>query len=54
MAFREHPGFKVTSDPRLRRPDGGKKKKSKRRAKRRSIAHTGGYNEAILWLKGQK
>jgi len=52
MAFREHPGFTVQSDPRMRRPDGGKKRKSTRRAKRRSIATTGGYNEAITWLRG--
>lgn len=53
MAFRDHPGFTVKSDPRIRRPDGGKKKKQGQKASRHSIATSGGYNEAIIWLRGR-
>jgi hypothetical protein len=54
MAFRDHDGFKVTSDPRLRRPDGGKKRKGRNKGvRRRAIAHTGGYNEGLIWLRGR-
>jgi hypothetical protein len=49
--FREYPGFKIVKDEGIKKPKGARKQKSELRVRRHAVAHTGGYDERVVWLR---